>query len=98
MRKKHLKAPQMSFHLLHHIKVTESLDTDSFINTLRIFISCRGCPRIIRSDNGKYLSPGEREIRDAINTWNHQKIEKYLQQNGIQWKFNPPGASHMGGG
>ena len=80
-----------------HIEVTESLDTDSFINALRRFISRRGCPRIIRSDNGTNLSEGEKEIRDAINTWNHQKIEKYLQQKDIQWKFNPPGASHMGG-
>ena len=80
-----------------HIEVTESLDTDSFINTLRRFISRTGCPRIIRSDNGTNLSAGEKEIRDAINTWNHQKIEKYLQQKDIQWKFNPLGASHMGG-
>ena len=72
-----------------HIEVTESLDTDSFINALRRFISRRGCPRIIRSDNGTNLSAGEKEIRDVINTWNHQKIEKYLQQKDIQWKFNP---------
>ena len=71
-----------------HIEVTESLDTDSFINALRRFVSRRGCPRIIRSDNGTNFSAGEKEIRDAINTWNHQKIEKYLQQNDIQWKFN----------
>ncbi|XP_068675491.1 uncharacterized protein [Montipora foliosa] len=65
-----------------HIEVTESLDTDSFIDALRRFISRRGCPRIIRSDNGTNLSAGENEIRDAINTWNHQKIEKYIQQKG----------------
>lgn len=64
---------------------------------LRKFISRRGCPRIIRSDNGTNLSAGEKEIWDAINTWNHQKIEKFLQQKDIKWKFNPPGASHIGG-
>ena len=80
-----------------HIEMTESLDTDSFIDTLPRFISRRGCPRVIRSQVGTNLSAGEKEIQDAINTWNHQKSEKYQQQKDVQWKFNPPGASRLGG-
>ena len=53
-----------------HIEVTESLETDSFINALRRFISRRGMPKMIRSDNGTNLTGGEREIREAINSWN----------------------------
>ena len=48
------------------------------------------------SDNGTNLCAGEREIREAINDWNHQKIERFLQQRNIDWRFNPPGASHLG--
>jgi len=80
-----------------HIEVTESLETDSFVNALRRFISRRGMPKLIRSDNGTNLTGGEREIREAINDWNQQKIEGFLQQKNVEWKFNPPGASHMGG-
>lgn len=80
-----------------HIEVAESLNTDSFINALRRFISRRSRAKIIRSDNGTNLSSGEKEIRNAIEAWNNQKIEKFLQQRNIQWIFNPPGASHMGG-
>lgn len=67
----------MSFLLLAirvtHSEVIDSLETDSVINTLRRFISRRGMPKMIRSDNGTNLSSGEREIREADN-WNLQKI------------------------
>lgn len=67
----------MSFLLLAirvtHSEVIDSLETDSVINTLRRFISRRGMPKMIRSDNGTNLSSGEREIREADN-WNQQKI------------------------
>ena len=52
---------------------------------------------MMRSDNGTNLTGGEREIREAINSWNQQKIEGYLHQKNIDWKFNPPGVSFMGG-
>ncbi|XP_068729037.1 uncharacterized protein [Montipora capricornis] len=81
-----------------HIEVAESLETDSFISALRRFISRRGKPRVIISDNGTNLCGGERELREAVDSWNQQKINSFLHQRNIDWKFNPPGASHMGGG
>lgn len=80
-----------------HIEVTESLKTDSFINTLCRFTSRRGMLKMIRGDNGTNLTGGEREIHEALNSWNQQKTEGFLHQKNIKWKFNPPGASHMGG-
>ena len=38
-----------------------------------------------------------KEIHEAINNWNQQKIEVFLHQKNIEWKFNPPGALYMGG-
>ena len=67
-----------------HIEVTETLETDSFINALRRFVNRRGIPKMIRSDNGTNLSGGEREIREAINDWNQQKIEVFLHQKNIE--------------
>lgn len=52
---------------------------------------------MIRGDNGTNLTGGEREIHEALNSWNQQKTEGFLHQKNIKWKFNPPGASHMGG-
>ena len=80
-----------------HIKVTESFETDSFISGLCIFTRKRETPKKIRSDNGMNSSGREREIREASNNWNKQKIEVFLHQKNIKWKFNFSGASHVGG-
>ena len=80
-----------------HIEVAHSLDTDSFINALQRFISRRGQPLEVSSDNGTNLVGGYRELRQAVQSWNSSKMHQFLQQTMIRWKFNPPTASHMGG-
>ena len=80
-----------------HIEVAHSLDTDSFINSLRRFISRRGVPEEIRSDNGTNLKGGNREISEAVRQWNLNQLHEFLLQREIRWHFNPPRASHMGG-
>ena len=80
-----------------HIEVAHSLDTDSFINSLRRFISRRGVPEEIRSDNGTNFKGRNREISEAIRQWNLNQLHEFLLQREIRWHFNPPRASHMGG-
>ena len=80
-----------------HIEVVHSLDTDGFINALRRFVSLRGCPTTIHSDNGTNFRAGEKELRESLSKWNQTTIQVFLRQKNIIWKFNPPGASHMGG-
>lgn len=80
-----------------HIEVASSLDTDSFINALRRFIARRGQVLEIRSDNGTNFIGAERELRQAINGWNHSRINDALLQKNIKWVFNPPAGSHHGG-
>ena len=80
-----------------HIEVAFSLDTASFVNALQRFISRRGQPRSITSDNGTNFVGADRELREAIEQWNQGVIGDYLCQKGIRWQFNPPAASHMGG-
>lgn len=80
-----------------HIEVAHSLDTDSFIHALRRFIARRGQPQRIRSDNGSNFVRGEKELREAIQDWNQQKIHDFLLAKNIEWVFNPPTGSHHGG-
>ena len=63
-----------------HIEIADSLDTDSFLNALRRFISRRGYPKVIQSDNGTNFCAGERELREAMDYWNQIKIGNFLQQ------------------
>jgi transposase InsO family protein len=80
-----------------HLEVSFSLDTDSCIDAVRRFIARRGKPKFIRSDNGTNLVGAEKELREAIKTWNVNQIHSHLSQSGIEWTFNPPSASHFGG-
>ena len=80
-----------------HIEAASSLDTESFISALRRFITRRGQPEEMRSDNGGNFARGERELREAINEWNQSQIHDFLLQRNIKWTFNPPAGSHHGG-
>ena len=80
-----------------HIEIAHSLDTDSFLLALRRFIARRGQDQELRSDNGTNLASGERELRESIKAWNHDKIHEEMLQRNIKWSFNPPYGSHHGG-
>ena len=80
-----------------HIEVAADLSTDAFINALRRFMSRRGPVFHFYSDNGTNIVGGERILRESLKECNQQQIEHYLLQREVQWTFNPPNASHMGG-
>jgi hypothetical protein len=80
-----------------HIEIATSLNTSSFINDLRRFIARRGKPAKIFNDNGTNFVDAERELREAVASWNSIQTKSFLMQENIEWSFNPPQASHMGG-
>lgn len=75
-----------------HKEVVHSLDTDSFINALQRFICRRGQVRGIRSDNGSNFVCAAKELK-----FNQGRIHHFLRERSVEWSFNPPAASHMGG-
>ena len=80
-----------------HIETVNSLETDSFINSLQRFISRRGPVKEMRSDNGTNFIGANRELTEALVELDHERIQGQLQYQDINWVFNPPTASHMGG-
>ncbi len=80
-----------------HLEVLYNLTTDSFICAFRRFVSRRGSPSLIRSDNGTNFVGAEREMREAINAWNQNTVKDYLLQENIEWIFHTPQASHASG-
>ena len=73
-----------------HVEVVHSLETNSFLMAWRRFIARRGQVKEIRSDNGTNFTGGERELRESIKAWNHNKIHEALLQKNIKWMYNPP--------
>lgn len=80
-----------------HLEIAYSLDTDSCIHALRRFICRRGQVLSLRSDNGTNFIGAERELREALNALNQDKIQTAMLHKGIKWYFNPPAGSHHGG-
>jgi len=80
-----------------HLEVAHSLTTDSFINSLRRFISRRGNVSTIVSDNGTNIVSGNKELRESIGQWNLSVVQNWLKQKCVDWQFNPPNAPHFGG-
>ena len=70
--------------------MAEDLSTDSFINAVLRFVSRRGPPRIIYSDNGTNFRGAELDVIKALQVWDQEKIKTTLTRRGIDWKFEPP--------
>ncbi|XP_018395454.1 PREDICTED: uncharacterized protein LOC108773960, partial [Cyphomyrmex costatus] len=83
-----------------HLEATSELSTAAFLATLRRFVSRRGCPKEIWSDNGTNFIGANRElerIQDFVRSQLTSDTGNLLVNEGINWKFIPPNAPHMGG-
>jgi len=80
-----------------HIEIVHDLPTDSFIQAFSRFVSRRGPPIEVFSDNGTNFRGAETEIKTALEKWNPDRIENCLRTRGIKWNFNPPHTRHTGG-
>lgn len=78
-----------------HLELAIALSTDAFFLIFRCFVSRRGQPRVLYSDNGTNFRGAAAELQ-AILADHIQRLvqEKYT---AITWQFNPPSAPHMGG-
>ena len=77
-----------------HIEVAESLSTPDFINALRRFISMRGCPHSVFSDNGTNFRGAEAELRQSNqDLGNDPLMTEFATQKGFKWTFKPKDCS-----
>ncbi|XP_071821481.1 uncharacterized protein [Apostichopus japonicus] len=67
-----------------HIELVSSMNTDSFVNALRRFVSRRGSPEKILFDNGTNFKGCERELKEALAELEPEKIALQLGHKDIQ--------------
>ena len=60
------------------------------------FVSRRGAPAMIWSDNGTNIIGAEKELSECMEKWNTFNIATELAHKGIKWRFNPPSAPQQG--
>ena len=81
-----------------HLEVVQSLDTSAFIQALRRFCNRRVVrPKVMYSDNGGNFVMANKEINEGIRLWNTKCFQDVLLKEEVEWRFNPPLASHQGG-
>jgi len=78
-----------------HIEIAHSLDTSSCVMCLANFMSRRGTPKQIFSDNGTNFKATEKIVKEELKNVELDKL--VLKYDKIKWRFNPPAAPHMGG-
>ena len=68
-----------------HIELLSELSAESFILTLRRFVSRRGLPQEIYSDNATNFQATSKYVV-ALNPL----LDEYAAKNGVKWSFIPP--------
>ncbi|XP_059047668.1 uncharacterized protein LOC131843091 [Achroia grisella] len=79
-----------------HLELVSSLSTNDYLLALKRFISRRGKPVEIFSDNGGAFVGSQKDLSLFLNE-NVKEIEDFATNNGIKLRFIPPYAPHFGG-
>ena len=80
-----------------YIDLTEDYSTDSILQTLRRFVSIRGCPEEIQSDQRSQLIAVANDIAQLVEKWDWKPIHEWASCNKIKWTLAPPEGQHQNG-
>ena len=77
-----------------HLELAVDCSTLEFLQVLRRFLSIRGQPAMMMSDNGTQFVGAERELHKLITSWNKDELCEFCAEKGMKWKFTTPAAPH----
>lgn len=84
-----------------HIELVSDLTSDTFLSAFRRFISRRGRPDCMYSDNGTTFVGANKQLRELHDFVSSEQIQTnvkhFLREQGTSWSFVPPNAPHFGG-
>ncbi|XP_067211625.1 uncharacterized protein [Linepithema humile] len=84
-----------------HLEVVSDLTSDGFLAALKRFISRRGIPAHIYSDNGTNFIGANNHLKELYALFNSDehknRISLFSLEHRITWHFIPPIAPHHGG-
>ena len=83
-----------------HIELVSDLSAEAFLAALRRFVSRRGKPTQIWSDNATCFRRTDKDLKELSQFLQQQAIKKsiinFCSTQDIQWKFSPPTGPHHG--
>ncbi|XP_074096713.1 uncharacterized protein LOC141525910 [Cotesia typhae] len=82
-----------------HLEAVSDYSTEAFLKAFRRFSSRRGICKTLHSDCGTNFKGADNELKRLFSkaTSESKELQRLLTNDGTNWKFNPPGAPHMGG-
>jgi len=83
-----------------HLEVVSDMTTDAFLNAFKRFISRRGRPTNMYSDNGTNFVGANRELENCRKLFAEEQRREIIDctiSEGIKWNFIPARAPHFGG-
>lgn len=80
-----------------HMEAVMDLSSDAFLQAYKRFVSRRGNPEKIFSDNGTNFVAADKALSEAAKSWQNSTVQQYAGWNGSHWHFITPGAPHEGG-
>ena len=84
-----------------HLELVSDLTSEAFIAALRRFVSRRGKPHLLWSDNGSNFVGANCELKEMFTFLKESGVQHdisdFCSSQGINWKFIPERAPHFGG-
>lgn len=83
-----------------HLEIVSDQTSHAFIAAFKRFVSRRGICTNLYSDRGTNFVGACNELRNALQMATDgeaRNVVDYLNTNGTNWHFNPPGAPHFSG-
>ena len=77
-----------------HLELTPDLTAGTFLNSLKRFISRRGIPGILVTDNARYFKKAQRILQQLFKT---AEMSNFLAQKNIRCYYNLDRSPWMGG-
>ena len=77
-----------------HLDLVTDMTSDTFIRSFRHFVSRRGLPSRVISDNGKTFKSAARLISQVLE---NPESKKYFSQLRVEWQLNLERAPWWGG-
>lgn len=72
-----------------HVDLAADYSTNKFLMVLRRFVSIRGYPSKLYSDNGPQLVAANEELTNIMKGWNQEELQQFGVMEGFKWEFTP---------
>lgn len=66
-----------------HVDLAADYSTNKFLMVLRRFVSIRGYPSKLYSDNGPQLVTANEELTNIVKGWNQEELQQFGVMEGL---------------